>query len=223
MVSLIRVRILTLVVIAMFAAVAVNMLALQGRSVTSSVASVTPSSLLAETGEARDVAGGDGAVMQPPEPHLASETAAKSESGLVHAVQRELAQQGYRPGPADGVAGMTTRAAVFAYQYDHGLPLTADPTEDLLEALVLGLPRVEGGSGGPLGAHAERLVRTVQGSLKALGFGVGQVDGHLGPMTQTAIKAFEAQSGLTPNGRISADLIRALGQTRISTQSAARG
>jgi peptidoglycan hydrolase-like protein with peptidoglycan-binding domain len=40
---------------------------------------------------------------------------------LVKAAQRFLVDQGYQPGPVDGIAGARTEAAVTAWQRDHGL------------------------------------------------------------------------------------------------------
>lgn len=218
--SLTRVRFLTLAIFAMVASVAVNMIAFQGRTFD-----VASSKLKVANGESdalatRSARHGDRLVTPPPA--LASEVAERGHIALITAIQRELVTRGYEPGEADGAAGMTTRAAVFAYQYDHGLPLTAEPHEEVLEALILGLPKVPGGAIGALGPHAERLVRTVQSSLKALGFDAGAVDGQLGPQTRSAIQQFEMNQGLQPSGRISAPLIRALGRTRIAPQAAVR-
>jgi hypothetical protein len=55
---------------------------------------------------------------------------------VVRAVQRELRQRGYRSGIANGVAGPLTRAAIMAFQHDHGLPPTGAPSEDLLKVIV---------------------------------------------------------------------------------------
>lgn len=47
-------------------------------------------------------------------------------SDTVFYVQQQLAAQGYAVGPVDGVAGSRTRAAVRAYEADHGLPVTGN-------------------------------------------------------------------------------------------------
>lgn len=41
---------------------------------------------------------------------------------IVRTVQQSLARLGYRPGAADGVLGYATRAAISAFERDHGLP-----------------------------------------------------------------------------------------------------
>ncbi|MEM1306600.1 MAG: peptidoglycan-binding protein [Pseudomonadota bacterium] len=220
--SLIRVRFLTLVAVAMFASVSVNLFALQGSTETRATASVrTHAAHHQVSGGAATLSEADTVLTSAPEPSLAAQAGPAEINGTVVAIQRELVAKGYAPGAADGVAGMTTRAAIFAYQYDHGLPLTADATDDVLEALILGLPKVPGGAVGALGPHAERLVRTVQSALTSLGLATGGVDGRLGPMTRSAIQQFEVRNGLAPSGRVSADIIRALGQTHITGRAKA--
>ncbi len=54
---------------------------------------------------------------------------------LVAEAQRLLAALGFDPGPADGVAGRRTRAAVRAYQRATGLPETGVIDESLLASL----------------------------------------------------------------------------------------
>ena len=39
---------------------------------------------------------------------------------LVKAAQRFLIDEGYQPGPVDGISGQMTQAAVLAWQRDHG-------------------------------------------------------------------------------------------------------
>jgi peptidoglycan hydrolase-like protein with peptidoglycan-binding domain len=50
-------------------------------------------------------------------------------------VQADLAQQGYHPGPIDGVVGSRTGAAIAAYQRDNGLPVTGTIDGALLQSL----------------------------------------------------------------------------------------
>jgi hypothetical protein len=50
-------------------------------------------------------------------------------------VQRLLGELGYDPGPADGVIGPRTRAAVRAFQTDAGLPVDGEISDELYAAL----------------------------------------------------------------------------------------
>ncbi|MFZ5790585.1 MAG: peptidoglycan-binding protein [Pseudomonadota bacterium] len=57
-------------------------------------------------------------------------------------LQWHLAIHGYDPGPADGVAGARTRAAIRLYQADAGLPVDGEPTLALLDHLRFTRPPV---------------------------------------------------------------------------------
>ena len=50
-------------------------------------------------------------------------------------LQQRLAAQGFDPGGADGVIGSKTRAAISDYQARNGLPVTGEPSRDLLRRL----------------------------------------------------------------------------------------
>jgi Putative peptidoglycan binding domain len=53
----------------------------------------------------------------------------------VREIQKRLQGFGFNPGPADGVAGRMTAAAVQSYQQSRGQPQTGDIDRDLLEQL----------------------------------------------------------------------------------------
>jgi len=53
----------------------------------------------------------------------------------ITAAQAALARLGYDPGPADGLTGKRTRAAVEQYQRDSGLPVTGEITRGLAARL----------------------------------------------------------------------------------------
>jgi peptidoglycan hydrolase-like protein with peptidoglycan-binding domain len=57
------------------------------------------------------------------------------DNGVVRRIQSSLAQRGYDPGPVDGRAGPRTRAAIGAYQRDHGLFVDSSPTPELAKHL----------------------------------------------------------------------------------------
>jgi len=54
-------------------------------------------------------------------------------------LQRALGRLGYNPGPADGVLGARTRAAIRAFQADAGLPVTGRLSERLDSAVLAAL------------------------------------------------------------------------------------
>jgi peptidoglycan hydrolase-like protein with peptidoglycan-binding domain len=147
----------------------------------------------------------------------------QTDADTIRAIQRELDGRGYGIGRPDGLPSLVTRAAILAYELDHGLPLLADPSEDLLRVIVLGsaeanaTPATPRGKTGP---HADQVIRTVQQSLQVLGFGPAQTDGQLGEATVTAISRFEREQGLPPTGRISAPMVARL--ARLAAASPAR-
>ncbi|HKZ95745.1 MAG TPA: peptidoglycan-binding domain-containing protein [Hyphomicrobiaceae bacterium] len=134
---------------------------------------------------------------------------------LTRAIQRELRAKGHETGPADGTAGLVTRAAIMAYEADHGLPVTGEPTQALLQHIVLGSANDGLAAARPAsapGPEAEHVIRTVQRSLRDLGFTSGAVDGRLGEETARAIRKFEVQQRMPESGRISGQLVARLGR-----------
>ena len=92
---------------------------------------------------------------------------------IVAAVQRALAGLGYDPGPADGIPGARTRAAIRAFQTSIGLPADGRLSERLMDSLVaaaVAAEKVAARSGGTRRA----LKKVAAGS----GFRVGP-DGHI--------------------------------------------
>jgi len=146
----------------------------------------------------------------------------KTES--IRSIQRVLADRGYEPGPVDGVLGAATRAAIMAYEHDHGLPITADASEQLLAHLDPSNDEAYPRAGRPgRMPHAEQLVRSVQQSMTMLGYFSGRIDGWPGTDTVRAIREFEAHAGLPVTGRVSARLLAriddAMQNTRLRTGS----
>ena len=185
-----RIRLLGLVLTAMTLGVLLNMFALQHPQ-GPSISQVNP-------------------LPAKPEPGSSAKPA-ETRKALASAVQRELARKGYLEA-TDGLDGLESGAAILAYEYDHGLPLSATASEALLEALVLGRPLASGAGRASVTKRAAQIIRTVQNSLTGLGYPSGAIDGRVGPRTRAAIKAFERDSHLRVSGRISAPLIRALGK-----------
>ncbi len=129
---------------------------------------------------------------------------------LVRAIQRELQSRNYFKGRVDGKLGIMTRAAIMAFETDHGLALTADAREELLHALLLGAStgRVKARRG--VGPEAKSVIRLVQGLLAKVGYADVDRTGKLDAVTRHAITTFEQRHNLKPKGRISAELVRLL-------------
>ncbi len=141
---------------------------------------------------------------------IEDKVSAAANVGLVRAIQRELIGLNYSPGNPDGIDGIMTRAAIMAYEYDRGLAITGEPTEKLLEVMLLGGDRASTSRPGPNGVRAIQLTKVVQQALVDLKYSPGAVDGMAGNSTAKAIRAFEKAVGLKQTGRISGRLIKAI-------------
>lgn len=154
----------------------------------------------------------------------ASADTAVNRAEVIRGIQRELNTRGYGTSQPDGVVGLMTRAAIMAYEYDYGLPLTAEPTQDLLSRIVLGTagpaahlksqPQVKTG-------EAESVVRSVKQYLSGLGYAPGKIDGHLSEDLIRATRDFELDQKMPETGRISGQLVTRLmrlqGQGQVAT------
>jgi peptidoglycan hydrolase-like protein with peptidoglycan-binding domain len=137
---------------------------------------------------------------------------ASANPDTVRALQRELRQRGYGALASDGVLRLPTRAAIMAFEYDNGLPLTGDASDQLLARVVLGAPGTQRPQGGieVSSQAAEAVVRGVKRRLRSLGYQISRVDGRLDQETARAIREFEVDKGLVPRGRISYDIVARL-------------
>jgi peptidoglycan hydrolase-like protein with peptidoglycan-binding domain len=95
-----------------------------------------------------------------------------------------------------------TRGAILAFEYDHGLPLTARPSQGLLKSILLGDGRMTSGKRivGTESAQAQDVIRSVQRSLARLGYRPGPANGKLTADTARAIRAFEIDQTLPGRG-----------------------
>ncbi|MGH1418198.1 MAG: peptidoglycan-binding domain-containing protein [Hyphomicrobiaceae bacterium] len=150
-------------------------------------------------------------------------------SQTTKAIQRELRSRGYDAGDEDGVPSLVTRAAIMAYEHDHRLVVTGTPSKSLLDQIQMGTRRkptspdgVEGDDFNAIAQQRAQVVRTVQQSLKAVGYMPGLVDGRMGEATARAIREFEIDQDLPETGRISGRLISRLARLAGNGQLASR-
>ena len=61
-----------------------------------------------------------------------------ADAETIRAIQRELKLRGYGPVPGDGVIGLTTRAAIMAFEHDQAMALSGEASERLLKRILLG-------------------------------------------------------------------------------------
>ena len=138
---------------------------------------------------------------------------------LLRAIQKELAAQGFSPGPADGEMGARSEQAIRQFQQSQGLTVDGKPSASLLKALQNPLPQVSN-------TDSAKTISQLQTTLTALGYDTKGVDGYLGPATQTAIRDFERKQSLPATGRLSERLSSRVQQElvrQIQTQLSALG
>jgi len=116
----------------------------------------------------------------------------------VRSLQRHLDGAGYAPGPIDGRFGPRTEHAVERFQSTHGLRIDGIAGPVTLAALRTPSSILYPGAG-YLGGGA-RDVRGLQRQLRRDGFGPGPIDGRYGPLTERAVRRFQAAHGLRVDG-----------------------
>lgn len=126
-------------------------------------------------------------------------SAAVTSGQTVVDVQTELRRRGYGIDVITGTWDVPTRDAVLAYQRDAGMPQTGIIDESLAAALNASVV-----------ADRRVLVRDIQTALASRGYNPGPADGTLSPMTQAAIRTYEADAGLPVTGAASAALLARL-------------
>ena len=121
----------------------------------------------------------------------------KGSSGLaVKQLQQALSDLGYHPGAADGQFGSKTEAAVKSFQGDHDIAvdgIVGDITWLNIDEADTSNPTIKKGSTG-------NPVRRAQKRLTLGGYDTGGVDGIFGANTESAVKRFQKDFGLTQDG-----------------------
>jgi peptidoglycan hydrolase-like protein with peptidoglycan-binding domain len=133
-------------------------------------------------------------------------------------LQTLLTEQGYDPGPSDGVFGTRTRRAVIAFQNDEGLLVDGIVGSVTASALDDVPPASDDAPDEPaasteilyLGSRGTDVV-DVQRRLNDGGYDVGPSDGIFGPLTLAAVIEFQRAEKLAPDGRVGPKTRRALG------------
>ena len=129
---------------------------------------------------------------------------------LVQAVQRELGAKGYLPKRPDGRLDVVTRAAILAFETDNNLPLTANPSDQLLQALLLGAAVQAVTDRQSPGDEVPKLIRVVQHLLSKHGCGNLDITGKLDRPKKRAIVHCQGKLAITTDGRITASLVAKL-------------
>ncbi|GGF52906.1 peptidoglycan-binding protein [Azorhizobium oxalatiphilum] len=152
---------------------------------------------------------------------------ARQPQPVVADVQRELARRGYYDGPADGLTGPKTEAAVRAFEQSARVRVTGEANEATLNQIRRST--VNAGAGGmlppasvPGGGDVTGAIRPpgnmpsssrvlgVQRTLAKLGYGPLKVTGQMSPETRQAVQRFERDRGLPVDGELSDRMVREL-------------
>ena len=114
----------------------------------------------------------------------------------VEQLQKALKDLGYEPGAVDGKFGANTEAAVKSFQNANGIAvdgIVGDITWLNIDEADQSNPTIKKGSTG-------NPVRRAQKRLTLGGYDTGGVDGIFGAKTETAVKRFQKDRGLTQDG-----------------------
>jgi peptidoglycan hydrolase-like protein with peptidoglycan-binding domain len=128
-------------------------------------------------------------------------------STTVLELQRELNRLGYNAGPADGLMGARTRAAIQAYQQDHDLLVDGQPASSLLAHVRETARSGVSEPARPAPELPSQQIADIQDALRALGYEVGRSSGRLSDETRAAIRSYESDHGLLASGQPSAELL----------------
>ena len=152
----------------------------------------------------------------PPVP--VTETAPQARLQLVANIQRELGRKSYYDGPADGIWGAKTDAAVRDFVQATGVKLNPEASDGLLRAISTSPARTPA-SATPNPPSADPIAKliapskrftAVQRALADFGYGQIKPSGVFDPDTRTAIEKFERDHQLPITGQISDRIVREL-------------
>ncbi len=138
--------------------------------------------------------------------------APKTEKERVLRIQEGLANLGFDPGPADGIAGRKTVDAAKRFQARARIPQTGKLNDKLLKRLegpdsdLIDGPRLRV----VRPSNERELVRRIQVRLNSLGYSAGAPDGVPGSKTYAAAKAFQRSAGMSQTGKLDQKLLSRL-------------
>ena len=130
-------------------------------------------------------------------------------------IQSSLAAEGFDPGPADGMFGRRTRAAIGQWQAARGEEPTGYLDAEAARLLLARPPQMPEVTVMPESVEAALALtradrRLIQSALIAEGFAPGPADGMFGRRTRAAIGQWQAARGEKPTGYLNADAAKSL-------------
>ena len=138
-------------------------------------------------------------------------------SELLRDVQVELGKRGFFTGDPDAAASSKTTQAIRDFQTAANMPVTGQPTEAVLAAILTSNLRVKDQILGLLKNGSDRLERpetvvAIQRALTKIGYGPLRDDGTFGQGTKTALERFERDRKLPARGDNPSRTLRELAQ-----------
>jgi len=153
---------------------------------------------------------------------IGSDLAAQARVQLIANIQRELSRKGFYDGPADGIWGSKTDAAVRDFLQASGSKVNPEANENLLRVISnyvtkpVAAAAAAAASSPPatdpiakLIAPSKRIV-SIQRALADFGYGQLKATGVYDPETRSAIEKFERDHRLPVTGQISDRFVREL-------------
>ncbi len=123
----------------------------------------------------------------------------------VEELQQILKTLGYNIGRADGKFGAATREAVAKFQAEEKLEVTRFVDKLTWE-------RLRSYADGPFISQGQVKALNVQRALLAAGYDPGRIDGQMGTRTREAVKSFQRDRGLSPDGQVGLRTIKLLAE-----------
>lgn len=144
------------------------------------------------------------------------------ESDAVKELQKKLKELGYFNESATGTFGSLTKEAVIAFQKANGLEADGVAGANTLRKIENSRTTTaeKQSTSGILEKGSEgNAVKSLQNSLKELGYFSGDVTGYYGSQTSAAVKSYQAAMGLTQDGVAGADTLVKINQSSGSTNA----
>ena len=132
------------------------------------------------------------------------------DAATIRKAQETLNDRGFQAGPAHGMLGERTAAALGAFQKSEGLTITGRLNPRTLAALGIDRPSAAAGATRAENATANT-IRDVQRKLAARGYRPGAADGVLGRTTRSALMSFQRAEKLPVTGQADRQTLAALG------------
>lgn len=129
-----------------------------------------------------------------------------ADANTIAGIQGELRLRGYPIPRVTGQMDSQTRQAIREYQQGQGVAVTGAPSAALLAEL-----RAASGEPVPTAGLTREQRAAAQRALNTRGYEAGPPDGVLGPRSRNAIRTFQADNDITPDGELTSRTMALLG------------